>query len=604
MVQMTKFFALVILLSGLAHAAYGAPNHGISLYGALKYASDFSHFDYVNPKAPKGGILRLQAQGSFDSLNPFVIKGTSAAGLVPLHPSHTFATLLASSHDEPFSRYGYIAETVDLASDHLSVSFKIRPQATFHDGSPITPEDVIFTFETLTKKGHPLYRAYYADVASVSSPSPGIVRFVFKVADNKELPLILGEMPILSKKFFNKNTFEDASLTPLLGSGPYRISIVKPGHSIEYQRVKNWWGDTLAVNKGLYNFDYIRYDYYRDNAVSFEAFKSNEYDIRFENTASLWATGYTNLVKKGKVTQLELSTENPDPMQGLIFNTRRPLFKDRNVRRALTYAFDFEWLNENLFHGLYARLTSYFQDSELASFGLPEGEELELLKRFEDQLPPFVFTTPYTLPQSDGSGQIRHHLRAAKKLLKAAGYTIEKGKLINPHTQKPFSFEILIAQPSLEKILLRFVDNLRLLGVDVKLRLVDSAQYLSRLDSYDYDMIVGTLAQSLSPGNEQREFWASTRASVPGSRNFAGIADPVIDALIEILNDAPTRQSLVHATRALDRVLLWGYYLIPMYYSPKTLLAYGPNVVPPSQFPKYHIGFETWWSKKAPLKEN
>lgn len=594
-------FSTVFLLS---LPLWAAPQHGIALRGGLKYPQGFPHFDYVNVNAPKGGELRFGTIGTFDSLNPFVVKGTSAAGLIPLHNSYTFATLLIPSHDESFSRYGYVAESVDLADDHLSVAFKIRETATFHDGTPITPEDIIFTFKTLVSKGHPLYKAYYLDVKEVTSPSPGVVRFDFKVADNKELPLIIGEMPILSKAFFEKNAFDDASLTPILGSGPYKVKNVEAGRSITYERVSNWWGAGLSISKGFYNFETITYDYYRDGSVAFEAFKSGEFDIRVENRANLWALGYTDLVKANKVKKLELSTENPEPMQGLIFNTRRDIFKNRALRHALSFTFDFEWMNKNLFHGLRERTSSYFQDSELASSGLPKGKELAYLEKYKDSLPEEVFTKPYTVSKTDGSGRIRRQLSEAKKILKKEGFKVKQGKLIDPLTKKPVVFEILIAQASVKRVLLGFINNLKLLGVEARLRIVDTAQYVSRIQNFDYDMIVSVLAQSLSPGNEQREFWNSKRASQPGSRNYAGIEDPIVDDLIEILNDAQTREELVSVTRALDRVLLWGHYLIPMYHSPKTFIAlWKDKIAHPDTFPKYYIGFDTWWSRQTNFVE-
>tara|TARA_A100000171_G_scaffold49969_2_gene60265 strand:+ start:888 stop:2699 length:1812 start_codon:yes stop_codon:yes gene_type:complete len=593
-ISKTAFFLLLSFC--LVFKADSKPQHAIALGSTPKYHSGFKHFKYVNPNAPKGGSLRFGVLGTFDSLNPFVVKGSPAAGLGLLHNSYTFATLLRASHDEPFSRYGYVAETIDIAEDHLSVTFKLREKATFHDGSPITPEDVIFTFKTLVTKGHPLYKAYYADVKSVTSPGKGLVRFSFKTSKNKELPLILGEIPLLSKASFHKRPFEEASLTPLLGSGPYKIKEADAGRSITYERVQNWWGSALPVSVGHYNFDTITYDYYRDSSVAFEAFKSGDYDLRIENEARHWATGYTALVKSGEIQKLEIQIENPEPMQGLIFNTRRDLFKDRQVRRALTYALDFEWMNENLFYNLYARTKSYFEASELAAKGLPQGKELEILNSYKNKIPPEVFTTPYTLPKTDGSGRLRRNLSHGKKLLEKAGYTIEKGVLVHTKTKTPFSFEILIVQPAMERILHGFINNLKRLGITARLRLVDSSQYVSRVDLFDYDMIVGMLAQSLSPGNEQREFWESSRADLPGSRNYAGIKDMVVDELIEHLNDASNRDDLVQITRALDRVLLWGHYLIPMYHNPKTFIALRKTIAYPATFPKYNIALDSWWS--------
>lgn len=578
------------------------PQHALSLGGVPRYPATFSHFDYVNPHAPKGGAVRFGVVGTFDSLNPFVVKGLPAAGLSPLK-SHTFASLLTPSHDEPFTRYAYVAETVDLADDHLSVTFTLRKEATFHDGSPITPEDVIFTFQTLLQKGHPLYRSYYKDVKDVVSPGPGKVRFHFRTPDNKELPLVLGEMPLLSQAFFQGRAFEAASLSPLLGSGPYRLKKAEAGRTVTYERVKNWWGENLPVHRGQYNFDTLTYDYYRDFSVAFEAFKSGTYDIRLENVARHWAAGYQNLVAAGKVTKLALETATPAPMRALIFNTRRDLFKDRRVRRALAYAFDFEWLNKNLFYTFYRRTTSYFDASELAAKGLPQGQELDILKPYRNHLPSEVFSTPYTLPKTDGSGRLRAQLMVAQDLLQQAGYQIEKGRLLHSTTKKPFTFDILAPQtPALKRVLMGFLANLKVLGIEARLRSVDTSQYGARLDQFDYDMIMGLLPQSLSPGSEQRSFWQSVQASIPGSHNYAGIQDPIIDALIEKVIQADTRETLVAATRALDRVLLWGHYTIPLYHNPKTPIAVWRSIAFPETFPKYHISFDTWWSREAEKK--
>lgn len=574
----------------------GKPVHALSLHGTPVYGPDFNHFNYVNPHAPKQGLIRLSDFGTYDSFNPFIVKGTPAAGMGYLQDSLLFATLMIHSPDEPFTLYCYAAETVEVAPDNTWVEFKLRPNITFHDGSPITADDIVWGFKQMMEKGTPAYKAYYGDVKEVKKKDHLTVRFTFKDGDNRELPMILGELPVISKKYYSKHGFTTTKLNPPVGSGPYKINSFDAGHNIEYSLVENWWGASLPPCIGRYNFEKIRYDYYRDTTVIFEAFKAGELDFHSERIAKNWVTGYDiAAVKQGKMLRTVIPERKSGMMQGIIMNTRLPLFEDRRIRAALSYAFDFEWANENLFHNLYNRCTSYFSGTELASSGLPSDEELELLEPFRDQLPPELFSSEFIPPKTDGSGNIRPQLRQAKKLLNAAGCKVVDGKLIHPKTGKPFEFEILIVQPGIERVLQNFVKNLKLLGVTVNLRMVDTSQYIARVEEFDFEMITLVLPQSISPGNEQREFWQSDRIQVKGSRNFAGIKDLVVDHLIEKLIDADSREDLVNITRALDRVLLWGHYVIPMYYSGDKRLAYWSHLKTPENHPQYSYDIHSWW---------
>ena len=592
---------LMLCIAPSASLTAGEVN-ALSLHGKPKYGPNFKHFDYVNPDAPKGGSVRLADIGTFDSLNPFILKGVSAAGVGGL-----FDTLTYHSDDEAFSEYGLLAETIEVAPDNSWVVFTLRPEARFHDGSPVTVDDVIFTFEALKTKGHPFYRAYYANVEKAEKITDRRVKFSFGGAENRELPLIIGQMPVLSKAYWQTRDFEKTTLEAPLGSGPYTVESVDAGRSITYRRNPNYWGAKLPVNVGRNNFDTIRHDYYRDATVALEAFKAGEYDFRVENIAKSWATGYASpALQQGLVIKENLAHEQPTGMQGFVFNTRRELFKDPRVRQALAYAFDFEWTNKNLFYGAYARTTSYFSNSELASRGLPSAEELELLEPYRGRIPEAVFTQTYTPPATDGSGNNRNNLRHGLRLLKQAGWVVKNGRLTNHKTGQPFEFELLLVSPSFERVALAFKKNLKRLGMEMRVRTVDAAQYQKRVEDFDFDMIVAVRGQSLSPGNEQRDFWSSAKADIPGSRNLAGIKDPVVDELIESIISAPDRESLIQRTRALDRVLLWGHYVIPHWHVRSFRLAYWDKFGRPAQPPKYDLGFDTWWidaSKEAKLED-
>ena len=579
------------LAIGLGVAASAATTPGMSLFGDLRYGPEFEHFDYTNPDAPKGGTMRMSAIGTFDTLNPFVVKGVPAAGIGAI-----FDTLTVRSEDEPESSYGLVAEKIELAPDTLSVLYTIRKEARFHDGTPMTPEDVVWTFETLRAKGLPMYRSYYGDVTKVEKEGERGVRFSFKSTENRELPVILGEMPVLSKAYWSGRDFGKTTLDPPLGSGPYKIESVDPGRAITYRRVADYWAADLPVNKGRHNVEVIRYDYYRDGTIALEAFKAGQYDVRRENSSKSWATGYDSpALREGLIKKEHIANQMPSGMQGLGYNLRRPLFQDPRVRQALAYAFDFEWSNKNLFYGLYARTRSYFDNSELAATGLPQGEELKILEPFRGKVPDEVFTKEYDPPKYDGSGNIRDGLRVALKLLKEAGWTFKGEKLVNDETGQPFEFELLLDDPIYERIALPFTKNLERMGITAHVRTVDVAQYEKRMETFDFDMAVALFPQSLSPGNEQREFFGSQAADEQGSRNILGIKSPVIDELIEELIKAPDRASLIAHTRALDRVLQYGYYVVPQFHLGAFWVAYWDKFHRPAITPKYGLGIDTWW---------
>lgn len=594
---------LLLLLPILALPALTLPataqevttSHALILHGTPKYPADFKHFEYVNPDAPKGGEVIQAAIGTFDSLNPFILRGVSAAAL-----GLTFDTLLQSSSDEAFTEYGLLAESIELPADRKWVAFTLRPEARFHDGKPVTAEDVVWSFETLKAKGAPFYRAYYADVLKAEALGERKVRFSFGDTVNMELPLIIGQMPVLPKHYFADKEFDRTSLEPITGSGPYKVASFEPGRTITYERVADYWAKDLPIMRGRYNYDRIRYDYYRDATVAIEAFKAGAYDFRLENSAKEWATAYDfPAQRQGLAVQREIPHELPTGMQGFAMNTRRPIFSDPRVRLAMNYAFDFEWSNKALFYGAYKRTESYFSNSELASRGLPEGEELKILEQFRGKIPDEVFTTEYKAPTTDGSGNNRANLRKALELLQSAGWQVKGGKLVNA-AGEPFTFEILLSSPAFERISLPYAKNLERLGIEASVRTVDTAQYQNRIDGFDFDMTVDVWGQSLSPGNEQRDFWGSSRRDEQGSRNTAGIADPVIDQLIDLVIQAPDRDSLIARTRALDRVLLWGHYVVPHWHIQAFRTVYWDKFAQPETTPKYALGFsDTWWIDPA-----
>ncbi|HEX5841348.1 MAG TPA: extracellular solute-binding protein [Pseudomonas sp.] len=596
------FLALGASVLLCASPLQAAPKHAQTLYDeAPKYPANFQHFAYVNPDAPKGGTLRQAGFGGFDSLNPFINKGVAADDIGLIYDTLTHHRL-----DEPFTEYGLVAAKIEKAPDNAWVRFYLRPEARFHDGQAITAEDVKFSFETLMTQGAPTYRGYYADVDRVEVEGPHKVRFIFKHAGNRELPLIVGQLPVLPKHWWANRDFSKSNLETPLGSGPYRVAEVQAGRSIRYERVKDWWAKDLAVSRGFYNFDSRQIDYYRDNTVALEALKAGQFDYWLETSAKNWATAYdTPAVASGQLIKEEIANHNPTGMQGFIFNTRRPLFQDSRVREAFGLLFDFEWANRQLFNGAYTRTRSYFDNSELAASGLPSAGELKLLEPLRERIPAKVFSHEYQPPVTDGSGIIREQQRRAYQLLQEAGWRVEGDQMLDAEG-KAVSFEFLLAQTEFERVLLPFKRNLADLGIELVIRRVDVSQYINRLRSRDFDLIVSGFGQSNSPGNEQREYWHSSSADNPGSRNFIGLKDPAVDQLVEGLINANSRQSLIEHTRALDRVLLWGHYVIPNWHIKTWRVAYWNRFEHPKVTPQYDIGLNTWWARpqadKAPAQ--
>ncbi|MEX0603871.1 extracellular solute-binding protein [Marinobacter sp.] len=592
-------FGTLTVLGTLALPAYGEEaeaRHGIAMHGETAYQEDFSHFDYVNPDAPKGGTLRMAVVANgFDSLNPFVIRGVAAAGV----STYVYDTLMASSDDEPFSAYGLIAESLETPEDRSHVTFNLRPEARFQDGEPITAEDVAFSFEILTTSGHPFYRNYYADVSNVTIENEHRIRFDFGETNNRELPLILGQMPILPAHYWEGREFDQDGLNIPVGSGPYKVGHFEAGRSITFERIKDYWGEDLGVRKGRFNFDAVRYDYYSDDTVALEAFKAGNYDFRLESSAKNWATAYEgDKFASGKIIAETIDHQRPVGMQAFIFNTRKDKFSHPKVREAIGHAFDFDWANRNLFYGQYRRTTSYFENSELASSGLPEGEELEILEPLRDQLPPAVFDQVYAPPSTTEDNSLRDNLRRAVGLFGEAGYAIKNGKMTNTETGQPLTFEVLLHQKNFERIVLPFQANLEKLGIDVSVRLVDTNQYIQRVRSYDFDVITQVLPQSDSPGNEQREYWHSDNVDVTGSRNYMGVNDPVVDKLVNLVIQSPDRDALVQRVKALDRVLLHSHYVVPQWHLDVDRIAYWKSLERPEQTPKNGVDLTNWWADR------
>ncbi len=591
---MRLILCVAILLPNLLFAV--EPQHGIAMHGKLKYNDQFKHFEYTNPNAPKGGVLKRAVIGdNFDSFNPFIIKGVAGAGI-----GYLYESLTAHSEDEAFSEYGLIAERIEVPVDRSFVTFHINKNARFSDGSPILAKDVKFSFDSLTtnEKARPFYSAYYGDVKAVKIIDPLTIRFDSANKSNRELPLILGQMPILNKKYWEANEFGTASLSAPIGNGPYVIDSFVPGRSITYVRNLNYWAKDLPVNAGKYNFDKLVFEYYKDNTVALEAFKAGEYDFRVERTARNWANAYEGKkFDEGILVKEELEHQRPTGMQAFVINTRRSQFQDVKVRQALDYAFDFEWTNQNLFNGQYRRANNYFENSELASDGLPTPAELEILLPLKEQVPESIFTTPYVSPSTSKPNSLRKNLRTATTLLKSAGWTIKDGKLRHPQYDQPMQFEFLLYQKDFERIVQPYIKNLNKLGIQASIRVVDTTQYINRMRDFDFDIMVSSFGQSDSPGNEQRDYWHSSRASQNGSRNLAGINDPVIDRLVDLVISAPDRETLINRTRVLDRMLLAGHYVIPNWYNPLDRIAYSNKLARPSITPKSGVSIDTWWIK-------
>ena len=597
-------WALVLVLGGARSlmADSALSGHAMTMFDneTPKYAAAFPHFDYVNPTAPKGGTLRLAVDGTFDSFNSFIPKGNAAS-------TGSVETLLVNSADEPFTAYGLVAETMEWPADRAWVIFNLRPEARWHDGTPITADDVVWSFETLVEKGMPFYRYYYSAIDSAEALNTHRVRFNFKESGNQELPLITGQLPVLPKHYWASRDFSATTLDPPLGSGPYRIQKFEAGRYIVQERVTDYWGANLPVRRGMNNFDIIRTEYFRDATPIRLALKAGDIDFRLENQSKAWADDYNvAVVDKGLLNKEMVPHRQPTGMQAFVMNTRRTLFQDPRVRQALGYAFDFEWSNRTLFNGQYTRTTSYFSNSELASSGLPEGSELALLEHYRGRIPDTVFNQAFRIPVTDGSGRPRENLRKATALLKSAGWSVRDLKLINEATGVPFRFEVLLSSKAFERIVLPYTQNLKLLGIEAKIRLVDRTQYMERYRQKDFDMLVAVWGQSETPGNEQREYWGSDAADSVGSRNLAGIKNPVVDELIELLVKSDSREQLNVRTRALDRVLLWGHYVVPHWHIRADRVLYWDKFSRPATPVRSGVMRSRWWydtQKAAALEQ-
>jgi microcin C transport system substrate-binding protein len=601
------------ILSTAANAQGTAPNwkHGLSLFGELKYPPGFKHFEYVNPNAPKAGTVRLNAFGTFDNFNEVVagVKGSIAAGAGMISD-----TLLVSALDEVSTEYGLLAEAVSHPPDFASATFRLRAEARHHDGKPVTIDDVIFSFESF-KKHSPFSAAYYSHVAKIEQTGEREVTFTFDQTGNREMPVILGQLNVLPKHWWQgtdasgkKRDVGTTTLEPPLGNGAYRIKEFVAGRTIVYERVKDYWGKDLNVNVGRDNFDELRFEYFRDGTVALEAFKADHLDWRTENVAKNWATAYDfPAVRDKRIVLEEFPVRSRGVMQAFVFNTRRDKFKDARLRRAFNFTYDFEEMNKQIFFGQYQRINSYFYGTELASSGLPEGQELEILEKVRDKVPPQLFNTVYTNPVNGNPENVRTNLREAMRLMREAGYEVRNQKQVNAKTGEPLSVEILgeSSDPAVERLILFYKPSLERLGVNVTVRSVDDAQYENRLRNWDFDMIMMVWPESLSPGNEQRDYWGSSAADTPGSRNYVGIKDAAVDAMIDRVIFAKDRAELVASTRALDRVLIWNHYVVPLYTYDKSRTARWDRFSRPDPLPKYGAAaFPTvwWWDAEKAAK--
>ncbi len=606
------FIALLALASLSPARAEPEKHHALSLIRAPKYPADFKHFDYVNPDAPKGGTVKLQSQATFDNLNTAVFRGDLAQGLLGSAP--IYDSLMLSSLEEASTEYCLLCEWVSFPDDVGSVTFKLREGARWHDGQPITADDVIFSMEVAKGKDpntglpyNPAQAQYYKNIVKGEKTGDREVTFTFDKMGNRELPVIVGQLTIYPKHYWagtdangKPRDITKTTLEPPLGSGPYRIQSVRAPNSIVYERVPDYWAKDLPVRRGQENFDRIEFEFYGDTDVSLEAFKSGQYDFRQETSSKAWATAYNfPALVDGRVTKREAALETPKPMQAFVFNLRRLKFQDVRVRRAFNLAYDFEWANQNLFYGQYARTSSYFEGQELAAKGLPSQAELGLLEPLRDNVPPEVFTQEYRNPVNKTQQDFRTQLREAARLLKEAGYSVVDSTLKNS-AGEPLTAQFLINNEAFERVILPYVENLKRLGIEATVRLVDSTEAKRREDTFDFDIVVGSFPQSESPGNEQRYFWGSAAADQPGSLNIIGIKNPAVDALVDKIIFAPNRDALVAACRALDRVLLWSAYVVPQWYSPNERIAYWNKFGAPNPLPKLSVGFPTvWWSALA-----
>lgn len=605
--------------------------HGLSPFGELKYGPDFKHFDYVNPSAPKGGSLSMIGPSrlkSFNSFNDFILKGDAAQGL-----SSLFDTLMEGAGDEPGSIYGLVAQSAEVADDKKSVTFFMRPEAKFSDGSQVTAKDAVFSFDILKSKGHPAYALQLRDVVKAEAIDDLTVRYYFKGEQVRDLPRLVASLPLLSATYYKTHDFSKTSLDAPLGSGAYKIKKYDQGRFITYERRNDYWAKDLPINIGRYNFDELRYEYYRDDTSEFEGLTSHTYDLREEFTSKNWATGYNiPQIKSGKLKRDTLPDKSPSGAQGFFMNMRRDKFKDPRVREALDLAFDFEWTNKNLFFDSYIRTQSFFENSDMKAHGKPSEEELVLLEPYRDKLPKEVFGTPYTPPKTSGAGKDRGNLRRAQKLLAEAGWKVgneviaekdcgffcrlmtsiglrsqKKNAVLRNKSGKEFTIEFLSVSPAFERIISPYIQNLRTLGIKAKIRMVDSSQYERRLKDFDFDVTTSRFVLGLTPGISMRNYWSTTSANTKGSRNLSGIKSPVIDALIEKMIGAKSRKELIIAAKALDRVLRAGHYWVPQWYYPFHRMAYWDKFGKPANKPPYARAIiDTWWVdkvKEAKLKK-
>jgi microcin C transport system substrate-binding protein len=608
---------ILLLLLGLTASAAHADDASVTRSDAIAILAkpqlppDFPYFPYVDPNAPKGGEVALSVVGTFDNFNPFILRGSSAMGLTGsfvILPGgsgsgstvgHVWESLLTSSADEADAGYGHLAQTIEIPADKMWVAFDLRPEAKFSDGTPVTAEDVAWTYNTLIEKGRPSFKIQMADVKDVEVDGPRRVVFHFKCNENRELPLILGGIAVLPKHFFEGRDFTKPLTDPPIGSGPYRIARFELGRSITYERRPDWWAVNMPTGKGTNNFDRVRIEYFRDSTVAMEAFKAGQIDLRSENISKNWATAYDfPAVTRGLVIKKEFIHQLPTGIQGFAMNTRRPVFANPLVRQAMDEVFDFEWENKNLFYGAYKRTNSYFANSPLASSGIPQGDELKLLEPYRKDLPPALFTEPFKLPVTDASGSNRDQMRRALDLLKQAGWTIQDRKLVNKDGEQ-MAFTILLDEPSLERPTLPYAQLLQKLGIDVKVRTVDPAQYQHLTDDFDFDMLMMIYPEGDLPGNELRDYFTCASAKAQGSFNAPGICQPVVDALVEKVVNAQDREALTTAARALDRVLLWSWYLVPNWHSQDFHIAYWNRFGYPDKPIREGFDFDTWWVDPA-----
>ncbi|MGE3991136.1 extracellular solute-binding protein [Pseudorhodoplanes sp.] len=597
--------ALTLPRAGLAVAR---ETHGLSAFGDLKYPADFAHFDYVNPNAPKGGTFSLIGTNrlfnqnflTFNTLNSYILKGDAALGM-----ERTFASLMTSASDEPDSIYGLAARSVEISEDGLVYRFALRPGLSFHDGSSLSAHDVAFSLNVLKAKGHPIIQSLMRDFEGAEAPDEITVVARFKEKRGRDVPLFVAGMPIFSRLYYGQRPFEETSLDVPLGSGPYKVGRFEAGRYIEYERVKDWWGADLPVQRGLHNFDVIRYEFYRDRDVAFEGFTGKNYTFREEFTSRIWATRYEfPAIRDGRVKRDVLKDETPSGAQGWFLNTRRPKFQDARLREALIYAFDFEWTNRTIMYGSYDRTHSVFQNSDLMATGKPGTEELKLLEPFRGKVPNEVFSEPFVPPVTDGSGQDRNLLRHATRLLNEAGYPVKNGKRVTPQGNR-MTIEFLLEEPSFQAHHMPYIKNLGVLGIDANVRMVDPVQLKARTNEFDFDVVIQRFGFSTVPGESLRSYFSSRAAAVKGSQNLAGISDPVVDSLIDLIVSAPTRPELVTACRALDRVIRAGRYWVPHWYKASHWIAYWDVFDRPAQGkPKFARGIpETWWYDPAKARQ-